>query len=70
MTIKELKELINDYPDDMTVVIQHNSDEYISPGIREAKIKTLYSDEGEHPYVLFAGNDGMSEYKSLVLNKH
>jgi hypothetical protein len=69
MTIKELKALIKDLDDSMSVVIQHNSDEYISPGKSESKVKTLYSDEGENPYMLFASNDGMEEYEALVLNR-
>ena len=61
MTIKELKALIKDLDDSMSVVIQHNSDEYISPGKSESKVK--------NPYMLFASNDGMEEYEALVLNR-
>jgi len=69
MTIKELKEIIAHHPDDMSVVFQTGSDEYISPEKSEPKVKTLYSDEGENPYMLFAGNDGMEEYEAFVLNR-
>ena len=69
MTIKELKALIKDLDDSMSVVIQHSSDEYLSIQKSGTKVKTLYSDEGENPYMLFAGNDGMEEYEALVLNR-
>ena len=69
MTIKELKEIISNHPDDMSVVWQHGSHEYISPEKSESKVKTLYSDEGENPYMLVSGNDGMEEYEALVLNR-
>ena len=67
MNIKELKELIKDLDDSTSVVIQHSSDEYLSILKLGTKVKTLYSDEGENPYMLFASNDGMEAYKALVL---
>jgi hypothetical protein len=67
MNIKELKELIQNLDDSVSVVIQYGPDEYISPGRSESKLKTLYSDEGENPYMLFGGNDCMEAYKALVL---
>ena len=69
MTIKELKEIIAHHPDDMSVVWQHGSHEYISPEKSESKVKTLYSEEGENPCWLTSGNDGEEEYEALVLNK-
>ena len=69
MTIKELKEIIAHHPNDMSVVWQHGSHEYISPEKSESKVKTLYSDEGENPYMLTSGNDGEEEYEALVLNR-
>ena len=70
MNIKELKELIKDLDDDMSVVIQHSSDEYLSIYQPGTKVKTLYSDEGENPYMLFGSNDGMEAYKALVIYRH
>ena len=67
MTIKELKELIKDLDDSVSVVIQHDSDEYLSIQKTGTKVKTLYSDEGKNPYMLFGSNDGMEEYQALVL---
>lgn len=67
MTIKELKALIKDLDDSMSVVIQYSSDEYLSIQKSGTKVKTLYSDEGENPYMLFGGNDCMEAYKALVL---
>ncbi len=69
MTIKELKEIISNHPDDMSVVWQYGPHEYMSPEKSESKVKTLYSDEGENPYMLFAGNYWMEEYEALVLNR-
>ncbi len=69
MTIKELKALIKDLDDSMSVVIQHSSDEYLSIQKSQTKVETLYSDEGENPYMLFGSNDGMEAYKALVLNR-
>jgi hypothetical protein len=67
MTIKELKELIKDLDDSVSVVIQHGSDEYLSIQKTGTKVETLYSDEGKNPYMLFGSNDGMEEYQALVL---
>jgi len=71
MTIKELKELIKNHPEEMMVVIQHSRNEFISVRELSTETITLYSEEGKNPYMLYRYPNGKEgdKYEAFVVNR-
>jgi len=66
MTIAELKILIEDLPDDMVVVTQHNKHEFFALHELWTETKTLY---GPYPELYSHPIDEYNSYQALVLNR-
>jgi hypothetical protein len=69
MTVKELKEMIATYPDDMLVAVEENGPEYRVLDERCFNAKTMYSPDKESPYLLFTHEDFGHGFETLILKR-
>ena len=75
MTIKELKEILETYPDDLLVVTQSNTYEYRAIQKFDFTELNLFSREGENPYILFPSfspedrDADVDEFKVITLTR-
>lgn len=72
MTIKELKEILETYPDDLLVVTQANTYEYRAIQEFDFTELNLFSGEGKNPCILFPSfepEEDADEFNVLTITR-